>query len=53
MTKHAVTTDATGSAGGAGGAKMTAESNGDPECLAHARELFAQLSDVRSLRGIA
>ncbi|TDW54868.1 hypothetical protein [Kribbella pratensis] len=53
MTNHALTPDATDSGGGAVGAKMTAESNGDPERLAHARELFAHLSDVRSLRGIA
>jgi hypothetical protein len=53
MTNVPLTTAATGSGGGTASSKMTAESNGDPERLAHARELFAHMSDVRSLRGIA
>ena len=53
MTNHALATEATGSGGGTATSKVIADSNGDPERLAYTGELFAQLSDVRSLRGIA
>lgn len=53
MTKHALTTDATGSAGGAGGSEVIADGHGDRERLSRAREPLAPRSDIRPLRGIA
>ena len=53
MTNHALATEATGSGGGTATSKVIADSNGDPKRLAYSGELFAHLSDVRSLRGIA
>ncbi|MEV4267193.1 hypothetical protein [Kribbella sp. NPDC049584] len=53
MTNHALTTEAIGSGIGVRGAEVIADTNGALERPARSGELFAPLSNVRSLGGIA